>query len=557
MSRRRRLIPLAVAVVGLILGTTSANGTPPGQSVPVNTAAPSISGSVAQGQTLSASPGTWSGPSPSFVFQWERCGAGGAACTPIAGATGASYTAGSADVGAAFVVAVTATNKNGSSIATSDATSVVAAPAPTPPPTTPSTTTTTRTTTTTPTATTTTSTTPTTTTTPTATTTTTSTTPTTPTTTTTTTTTATPATASGTGLFTLDYATSGLSSWQNTSQYQWLVVNNDFSSVNVNQTWAGSAGNGLTYVDAEGVRQNNVYGMDYATASANGWLERTSAGTPVTIFGSSTYFVWDVGNANARQRWITNTLAYLARIPGIKGVMIDDVFPSIKGQTDGGAVPALPANYSSDSTWQSAMLGFVQTVGQALHAHGYRVVVNATGYINDSNYDNGLFDQSWFASLAKTGGVDGILYEYWMQNPNTLTNLRNNTSTVYPGFFANWLDLTDVCNQYGVDFMPVMYGSSTTVSTMRYGRGAFLLEWDGSHGAYAFGNLSADLSNAAWTANIGTPTAAKSQPAPGVYYRPFKNGWVLVNSTTSSTIQTVNGVSYTVGPTDALIHQGA
>jgi hypothetical protein len=385
---------------------------------------------------------------------------------------------------------------------------------------------------------------------------TTSTTPSTPTTTTSTTTSL--STVPATGLFNLDYSTSGLSSWLNTSQYQWLVTANDFSSVNVNQTYAATVpGLGLTYVDSEGVRQNNVFGMDYATASANGWIERNSSGTPVTIFGSSTYFVWDVGNAGARQRWIDNTLAYLAKIPGIKGVMIDDVFPSIKGQTDGGAIPVSPTNYSNDSTWQTAMLGFVQTVGQALRSHGYKVVVNATGYVNDPTFNDGTLDKSWFASLANTNAVDGILYEYWMQDPNNLTSLRNSTSTVFPGFFAGWLDLTNVCNQHGVAFLPVMYGSSTTTAAMRYGRGAFLLEWDGSHGAYAFGNLSADLWNSAWTADIGTPTAAMSQPSAGVYYRPFKNGWVIVNSNTSSTIQTVNGVSYTVGPTDALIHQGA
>jgi hypothetical protein len=144
-----------------------------------------------------------------------------------------------------------------------------------------------------------------------------------------------------------------------------------------------------------------------------------------------------------------------------------------------------------------------------------------------------------------------------MQNPNNLTSLRNSTSNVYPGSFANFLDLQSVCNQNGVAFLPVQHGSSTMVNAMRYGRGAFLLEWDGSHGAFTFGDFLSDPWNSAWTADIGTPTTAKSQPTSGVYYRPFTKGWVLVNSNTTATIQTVNGVSYTVGPTDALIHQGA
>ena len=52
-------------------------------SAPSNTAAPSISGTPAVGETLTADPGTWSGvPTPTFSYQWQRCAAIGSPTPP-------------------------------------------------------------------------------------------------------------------------------------------------------------------------------------------------------------------------------------------------------------------------------------------------------------------------------------------------------------------------------------------------------------------------------------------------------------------------------------------
>jgi len=95
---------------------------------PANTAPPSITGSAAQGQLLTASTGSWSGyPAPTYSYQWERCEALGNSCAAISGATNPTYTIQSADAGSTLIVVVTASNSSGSSAADSTPTAAVAA----------------------------------------------------------------------------------------------------------------------------------------------------------------------------------------------------------------------------------------------------------------------------------------------------------------------------------------------------------------------------------------------------------------------------------------------
>ncbi len=85
-------------------------------NAPVATTRPSITGSVIQGTTLTASNGTWNGAAQiTFAYQWLRCDAAGADCRAITDATSETYSTDSLDVGNTLRVLVTATNANGSS----------------------------------------------------------------------------------------------------------------------------------------------------------------------------------------------------------------------------------------------------------------------------------------------------------------------------------------------------------------------------------------------------------------------------------------------------------
>ena len=103
--------------------TTTPTTTTP---VPANTAAPTITGSAAAGEALTAAQGTWANSPASYAYQWEECDSSGSACAPIAGATASTLMLPSTAVGHTVELAVTATNAGGSATASSSPTSVIA-----------------------------------------------------------------------------------------------------------------------------------------------------------------------------------------------------------------------------------------------------------------------------------------------------------------------------------------------------------------------------------------------------------------------------------------------
>lgn len=102
---------------------------PASAATPSATALPEITGTACAGQILSSTTGTFAGTAPiTYSRAWQRCDETGAACVPIAGAGGATYTLATADVGRTIRVAVVATNLEGAASATSPATATIAPP---------------------------------------------------------------------------------------------------------------------------------------------------------------------------------------------------------------------------------------------------------------------------------------------------------------------------------------------------------------------------------------------------------------------------------------------
>jgi hypothetical protein len=139
---RRRIgrHPSALVVLGLTVlflfpggaagngnGNGAQNGNGPAKMAPTSSALPTISGLPIVGQTLTAGTGTWSGPANSYAYQWLRCDSSGNNCSVLVGITTSTYIAVTANVGYTLRVSVTASNKYGSSVATSLATPAVTA----------------------------------------------------------------------------------------------------------------------------------------------------------------------------------------------------------------------------------------------------------------------------------------------------------------------------------------------------------------------------------------------------------------------------------------------
>lgn len=134
VGRTLRVEVTGSSSAGTAVALSAATAVVTGASAPTNTGEPTISGTPVQGQTLSATSGSWTGTAPiSYAYQWVRCGTdGGAAdgsnCPSIQGATGTTYVAQSGDVGSRLRVRVTATNSAGSRTVASNPTATVAAP---------------------------------------------------------------------------------------------------------------------------------------------------------------------------------------------------------------------------------------------------------------------------------------------------------------------------------------------------------------------------------------------------------------------------------------------
>jgi alpha-tubulin suppressor-like RCC1 family protein len=94
-------------------------------SKPANTSLPTISGTAKQGQTLTASRGSWSHSPTAYAYRWDRCVTSGAICADIGGATSSTYVLVLGDVGSTMRVIVTAKNAHGLTSATSSKTAVV------------------------------------------------------------------------------------------------------------------------------------------------------------------------------------------------------------------------------------------------------------------------------------------------------------------------------------------------------------------------------------------------------------------------------------------------
>jgi hypothetical protein len=104
---------VVVGATTTVTTTTTTTTTATGKG-PTETALPTVTGSVAAGNQLTAAPGTWTGSGTlSYAYQWYRCDTTGAHCGSIHGATGATYKLVIKDIGQTIGVTVNASDSTG------------------------------------------------------------------------------------------------------------------------------------------------------------------------------------------------------------------------------------------------------------------------------------------------------------------------------------------------------------------------------------------------------------------------------------------------------------
>ena len=277
--------------------------------------------------------------------------------------------------------------------------------------------------------------------------------------------------------------------------------------------------NSLVYMSGTSVQTSWSTGVSYNEALSNNWLLKDANGQYLknTAYGA---YVGDIGNPAYQQRFISNVAALLAA-NGNEGVHIDDVLMTPVLLTGG----VFPAKYPTQQSWENAMVSFIQAVGQGLRSRGYYVLAQAVGYIpgDAPGSNDGTTNARFWSRLAPY--VSGLLSEYWQQLPNDPTKLRPSGTSSWTQYWDGWLDQIDAAQNNGADFFAYMYGTSSSVNIMRYGKASFLLKWDGGGGGFVYQTSSGDPWNPEWTMDIGQPSGSRYQVGVG-WRRNYSGGTV-------------------------------
>lgn len=298
-----------------------------------------------------------------------------------------------------------------------------------------------------------------------------------------------------------------------------------------------------TFAQVPTIGTSATWPVDLATARANGWLLYTAGGKATGkefhyTGGGGDGYLANIANSTYRTTWGNNVNASITARPGCDGIHIDNLVQNVMEFSFATSpAPSYPL-YNADGTvaiadaaaYKAAMVQMIQTVGPIIKSAGNYCLVNG-GVTSD---DTGALAKAWIQNYGTY--VSGVEIEYWIQNPNNVAQMSRSGNQFFYDYWEGKTSVADTVQSLGADFWPLVYFNSGDTQRIRYARASWLMYWNGTTngGLSGFPNVVADIWNAELGKKPGTPTAARTQLANGVYYRPYTAGPAYINTTYSA-----------------------
>jgi hypothetical protein len=267
----------------------------------------------------------------------------------------------------------------------------------------------------------------------------------------------------------------------------------------------------------------------YAAGQHPEWFLHNHAGAQLSYADYPRYMVMNIAKDDYQRAWAKNVIAAV-KADGFDGVYLDDV-----NTYPGHGIDGQIAEYT-DRAYGKAMTAFVAAASADIRSAGLLVGANVAA--------NPWIDWQRAYGLNIASHLTAYNREHYSRYGDIcgpFSERFNTTANRGTPPLGQVLAYDQAVQASGAHLLGIDYGYSPATAsdqaTMAYGRAAFLLAWDGrAGGAYMYRPCGrVDPASAAWTIELGTPTAAAVLGGT-VYHRSYSHGLVFLNPSADRTV---------------------
>jgi Hypothetical glycosyl hydrolase family 15 len=266
-----------------------------------------------------------------------------------------------------------------------------------------------------------------------------------------------------------------------------------------------------------GPRGTSSSGVNYAEANTAhpDWFLKGSNGERLAFEDFNYMWAADVGNPEYQHLWAANVIRVLNSGPW-DGVLMDDTNTTMRYHFN----PASKlAQYPTDSAYQKAVRSMLEYVGPAIQAAGKLALPNVGSW---SEYPAVV--REWLPFVS--GGMDEMFVKWSLS-----------AGQGYRGSHEWETQVGEIATTeaMGKHFIALTQAEPSDILGARYGWASALLAGNG-HTVFkaSNGHTGEETWLGDYETELGAPTANAAAIGNGAWQRPFANGLVVVNPTTSS-----------------------